>query len=668
MRILIARFARIMGKPPSYIAKRVLSEVRHQLDRFVVPRRVRAFNEVRLLRATGDASIVLLWERLAVQPWAFDTTRRDPVRFDVAFPGMRAEIVDRAARATRLDVDILGSGRMTLCRDIPWHVDFKTGDSWPSGWFRDIPIVDVTRPSDVKVPWELSRKQWLLPLGQAFLLDGDERHAEAARDILIDWIAANPVAGTVNWAIAMEPALRAFTWCWLFRVFAGTAAWSVLAFRSAFLQSLYQHGVFVHRYIERADVNGNHYAADLAALVLLGAFFGRGDCPQRWFDEGWRELEREMPLQVLPDGVDFEASTAYHRLVGELFLLAAMIASTAGRVPSATYRDRLRRMAGFSAAYMRPDGTCPLWGDADDARVLPMGVAPVTDHWHFVASVAAYLEDHELAGVAERGRDEVYWLLGETAADELPVWTRDLGSCAFPDGGVYILRAPGAHVFIDCGPVGLAGRGGHGHNDILAFDAVLGGVAVVTDSGSYVYTASVEQRNRFRATAAHNTPQIDSQEVNRFVSASDLWSLHDDAQATHVQFEAACGGFFRGSHTGYGRLTQHVRPMRHVELSADGGILRVTDSFEGSGHHAVRIPLLLAPGCIVEGGCNGRILVAQRERRFSIDWAGDGHWSVHAETAQVAPSYGVLVEATRLVWAAEGAIAALNLGLVITVL
>ncbi len=29
------------------------------------------------------------------------------------------------------------------------------------------------------------------------------------------------------------------------------------------------------------------------------------------------------------------------------------------------------------------------------------------------------------------------------------------------------------HVFIDCGPLGLAGRGGHGHNDCLAFEAVL---------------------------------------------------------------------------------------------------------------------------------------------------------------------------------------------------
>ena len=60
----------------------------------------------------------------------------------------------------------------------------------------------------------------------------------------------------------------------------------------------------------------------------------------------------------------------------------------------------------------------------------------------------------------------------------------------------------GDHVFIDAGPVGMKGRGGHGHNDCLSFEAVLDGVPLIVDSGAYVYTASVEWRNRFRSTAA----------------------------------------------------------------------------------------------------------------------------------------------------------------------
>src|SRR5207237_10247168 len=100
------------------------------------------------------------------------------------------------------------------------------------------------------------------------------------------------------------------------------------------------------------------------------------------------------------------------------------------------------------------------------------------------------------------------------------------GSQAFPDGGVVVLRSERDHVFVDCGTVGLAGRGGHGHNDCLSFEAVLDGVPLVTDCGSYVYTASPEWRNRFRSTAFHNTPRIDGAEQNR-IPVDSLWMLRD---------------------------------------------------------------------------------------------------------------------------------------------
>ena len=76
-------------------------------------------------------------------------------------------------------------------------------------------------------------------------------------------------------------------------------------------------------HIERSSINGNHLTADAAGLVFAGLFFeGIGDA-DRWAADGWRTLETEILMQVHPDGVDFEASVPYHRLVAELFLLPA---------------------------------------------------------------------------------------------------------------------------------------------------------------------------------------------------------------------------------------------------------------------------------------------------------------------------------------------------------
>src|SRR5438309_1490022 len=81
----------------------------------------------------------------------------------------------------------------------------------------------------------------------------------------------------------------------------------------------------------------------------------------------------EIDRQVYPDGVDFEASVPYHRLVQELFLFPAMYLHACGLNISSRYCERLRSMARFTAAYSRSDGMSPVWGDNDDARVLPFG-------------------------------------------------------------------------------------------------------------------------------------------------------------------------------------------------------------------------------------------------------------------------------------------------------
>ena len=57
---------------------------------------------------------------------------------------------------------------------------------------------------------------------------------------------------------------------------------------------------------------------------FAGLFFGTGKKPLRWSELGWQMLCEELPRQILADGVDFEASVPYHRLVTELFFFPAL--------------------------------------------------------------------------------------------------------------------------------------------------------------------------------------------------------------------------------------------------------------------------------------------------------------------------------------------------------
>jgi len=591
-------------KPPKVILRRLSAEIKAEAERFLSPIRANRFNELSLLKETGASSLELLWSYLGSRTYPGVHLPIDCDAYEGMCPGDSQRIIKLANDAQLHQVDLLGSGAISLGERIDWFKDYKSGFSWAPAYFRNIDYNNPERPSDVKFSWELSRMQWLIPAGQAYLLTGGERYALNVREVLESWIEENPYAESVNWACTMEVALRILTFTWFFHVFHKSEAWREPAFRFKFLRSLYLHADFTQRNLESSDINGNHFTADAAGLVFAGLFWGECAAAKRWLKLGWEILCDELPRQVHPDGVDFEASVAYHRLVQELFFLPALYREGCGLPVPESYKERVVAMARFTAAYSRRDGSVPLWGDADDARALPLGGQSINDHRYLLGIIGSAWNVTELRQLFSGPLSEVFWLLGEESAAALPC---DAASAAhpsrsFPDGGFFVMRNPQDHVFIDCGPLGLAGRGGHGHNDCLSFEAVLGGEHLVSDCGSYLYTASYQERNAFRSTSYHNTPQIDGQEVNRFIRWDYLWNLHNDALPLLRRWRPGAEyDLLQGGHTGYQRLTSPVTPVRTLMLDHHLHALLVRDEFEGGGRHAVGVPLHLSPSVTATG-------------------------------------------------------------------
>jgi uncharacterized heparinase superfamily protein len=645
LRRSLGRARRASRKPPRVLAQRVADELRAEADRFLAPSLGRRFDERALLRATASTSVAELWDSVAARPWPFPRGRQDPERYDEALPGDLDRIERLADAAAARSVDLLGTGPTALGRPIDWHVDYLSGRRWPLEYGRRLHYADLGQPTDVKVPWEISRLQWLLPAGQSYALTGNEERARDARDVIDEWIDGNPYALGINWACTMDVALRLLSLTWLFHSFHGSEAWSEPAWRGRFLRSVYLHGLFTERNLERSDVNGNHYTADLLGLVAAGVFFGRGASPERWLRLGWSELEREVLVQVHPDGVDFEASSAYHRLVAEFFLLAVLLRRSVGGSVSEPMLDRLRAMGRFVAAYTRTDGSAPDWGDADDARALPFGGQPTNDHRYLAAAIelsAGVGTPHPRAGA---GAAELWWLLGPEAVSVDPA-EPESRPVAFPDGGVYILRGPHDHVFADCGPVGLAGRGGHGHNDCLSFEAHLDGRPLLVDCGAYAYTRSIEWRNRFRSTAFHNTPRIDEQEQNRLDPQLLWWLTYDAVPEVLAWRDDPASPLLRAAHRGYDRLSDPVRVERTLALDPQRHVLAVLDAPSAVGEHDVAVPFHLAPGVEVREQATHYVVVSAHDACFVLAW--EGEWHLEPGRGWYSPSYGVKQEIARI--------------------
>jgi hypothetical protein len=604
-------------------------------------------SERTVLRATGTPSIDALWQAQLAAPFFVSPGRRETLTqaFHRRYSEAPATIVDVADQVLRHEFDLLGSGCVTLPRDLPWHTDFKSGREWPMEYSARIEYLEIDRPTDVKVPWELSRCQHFTILGQAFWLTGDEKYAREFVSEVSDWSARNPWSYGVNWACAMDVALRAVSWIWGFYFFGESTACGAPAFRASFLRVLFMHGAFIASHLERGEVNGNHYLCDAVGLVFLGTFFRSTPTGRHWLQVGRDIVDAELFNQTSEDGVDFEKATAYHRLVLEAFLTSYLLLDLHGEKLSPAWLARLERMVEYVEAYTKPDGTVPLIGDADDGRVQKLGVQGVNDHRYLLAAGAVLFKRADFKRASTHFSDEAFWLLGPEAAgqfDALEDATAPVVSKAFDTGGFYVLRNERAHVIVDCGEVGMHGRGGHGHSDITSLEIWLAGMNLVSDCGAYLYTASRDWRNRFRSTAFHNVLQVDGEELNRLISPDHLWHLRDDARPLDVAWRWGEGAdYFRGSHDGYARLDPPVRVTREVLLVKDGPDVLVRDSADGSGsHHLVwRFHLDPAVSAAIDHD-DVHLRVADREAWLQIVDPLPGS-QITLEDGWISPSYGV---------------------------
>lgn len=496
--------------------------------------------------STKDFLLAIRGER---PPFFIEPAKRDELIFKInnAFPQLKTEIVVEADKVCSHVFDLLGSGPVNLdgfaekhggrefCGYLPWHFDFKTGYKWnPKKYYKEI------RPAygkaDIKVPWELSRFQHAAVLGQAYWLRGDEKYAREFIRQVDDWIDGNPSKFGVNWACTMDVAIRVANWILGFYFFKDSKEFTE-EFLIKFLKSLLVHGRHIISNLENKGITTNHYLSDLVGLIYLGIAFPEFKEAQKWKDLAVQELVKEMDKQVYDDGMDFEASTCYHRLSLELFFYPALLCRLNGIELPESFVEKLKKMFEFVLYVLKPNGRMPQIGDNDNGRLHVLRKRDILDMTYLLTFATLHNDDPSYK-IAEFGFAlEGLWLFG---AEGYELWCKlprrsveELESRAFRDGGIYVMRHKKDYMVISCGPNGQGDRGGHAHNDKLSFELCVNGKDVIVDPGTYVYTSDPNLRNLFRSTKYHNTISFNGIEQNKL---RGVFTLSNDAKSRCLYF------------------------------------------------------------------------------------------------------------------------------------
>lgn len=310
--------------------------------------------------------------------------------------------------------------------------------------------------------------EYLFPLADAYQTTGDRRYLDKSKQCITSWIRQNPKeTGGSGWT-SYTIALRLTVWLDYYAEMEEEIR-QAPSFRREFLKSVYEQYVFLSNHLEK-DLLGNHYFEDLKTLVLCALFF-RDD---KYLQCVLREFKVQCKEQILEDGMHFELSPMYHKIILEDMLRVAWALRNAGKQDEEV-EGYLQPM--LDVAYSLEEGLerVPLFNDGGN-------------------NVAKSLD--ALMQTAEK-----YFHIA-------PVY-----KSRFPASGYYIFKQGGWKLIVDAGQPGPTYIPGHAHCDAMSFELFRDGKPVIVNCGTYAYQC--EEREFFRSTAAHNTVMVDGVEQSQ---------------------------------------------------------------------------------------------------------------------------------------------------------
>ena len=498
---------------------------------------------------------------------------------------------------------------------IEWHTDFSSGYRWPPDLFFQDAKMAPKIGVEIKFPRELSRFQHIGAL--AFSTNYEKASIEFILQIT-DWIVANPLGKGVNWECSMDVSLRAINWIWGIRFFEKLVS-KHDTFNYLISNSLRDHGRHIYKnldYYGKDIPTGNHYLAEIAGLVYIGAVLPNIPESDIFLSFGIQELISEMKREVLDDGMCHEASTSYHRLVAELFVSSAILiekipyerrlrlmnfnpvihkikpelraledcgcsfSKNEPFLPSDFYY-RLGLMANFTQFMRKPNGLVFHLGDNDSARVhkfFPVLYYDSRNHDHLLSVIGSLLQNKFLMNIGIKAKLEAELICGDLIPKVILNPNRssmESNPKLFSNSGIAIHSVENAWLGISCGTSGQGGRGGHGHNDKNSFELNINGVDFIVDGGCPFYTSFLKLRNSYRSTFAHNTLAVENEEQNKYDhKLSGVCSLKERSSPDLKIID----GMIIGMHNGFG-----ITHTRKFELEKSS--LIITDHFDDERKH-----------------------------------------------------------------------------------
>ena len=382
-------------------------------------------------------------------------------------------------------------GREDLKRQAERVMDYRLSACGIPYHFKDHKIDWLSNPTYNNYrewPWQLGRQPFLTGLAKYYTrLGGDERAAATWRDMVSGWIEQggtcpedSPPGRPVMWR-TIDSGLRVSGWCKQIHAFAKSPSLSD-EFIVRFFRSVRDHG---HR-LEKPLTSNNWRIMELDGLVHIAMLFPFLTESAAWRESALKEYEKQMDLQIYPDGFQFELAPGYHGILPHDYGKLRSLAVACGMPEPPFIMKGLERAYDMYPHITRPDRCTP---PINDSGAVPIEKPMATASRLYPA------------------REDFKWFATDGKEGRAP----DYLSYAFPYAGAVAFRTSwdrdAVWAYMDCSPFGR----GHQHEDKLNLLISAYGKNMVVEGGCYAYDTS-EMRKYVLSTRAHNTIMVDGLE------------------------------------------------------------------------------------------------------------------------------------------------------------
>lgn len=421
--------------------------------------------------------------------------------------------------------------------------------------------------------WQFNRHRFLLCLGQAYAMTGNEKYASHYVRLLRDWIERVQEGDNIDlgpWR-TLETGLRAECWMRSLCMVQNSSCVDE-AFMTLVEECLVKHAQRLLNHFSEHKYISNWGVLEGCGLLLLSiACEGVERCTQ-YRETALKRLVHASKIQVLADGTQWEQSPMYHNEVYQCFRSAWYYGCRSGIEMPKELGETVKKMAYVNGMWKKPDHTQFTQGDSDASDLRDQITAGA---WVVRDPVLKYLGYGKLDF-------ESAWQFGYAACEEyerMSLQKPEFTSAELPFSGNYYFRSGWDEkdhlLHFHCGDTG----GGHGHADKLHVDLVFGGEDVLVDAGRYTY---VDGKDRFelKEPTGHNIVLADGEP---FAVCDTSWIYKSLCSCIKQQFYVGkTGGFVEGTHLGY--FEKGILMNRRI-IWIYPDIYVITDQFDAAGKH-----------------------------------------------------------------------------------